>query len=72
VKASLLMHSFGPRIWSALLPMLGTEKVESLLGTIATRFVSYIIAHVLVDHKEDLDPLGDMACLPVNVMEIIG
>jgi len=71
VMASLVMQSFGPRIGPRLLPMLGTEKVESLLGTIASKVISYIIANVLVDHNENWDPLGDMACLPMNVMELI-
>jgi hypothetical protein len=71
VMASLLIQSFGPSIGSALLPMLGTEKVGSLLGTVASKIISYIIAHVLVDHNVDWDPIGDMACLPMNVMELI-
>lgn len=71
VMASLLIQSFGPSIGSALLPMLGTGKVESLLGTVASKIISYIIAHVLVDHNVDWDPIGDMACLPMNVMELI-
>ena len=71
VMAALLIQSFGPKIGSALLPMLGTGKVESLLGTVASKIISYIIAHVLVDHNVDWDPIGDMACLPMNVMELI-
>jgi len=75
VMASLLMKTFGESVGAALLPMMGTEKVESMMGTVASKVVSYIIAKILVDRQskdEDVwDPMQDMAAMPLNVSEII-
>jgi hypothetical protein len=67
-----ILHSFGPRIGGVMLPLLGVQKVESFLGQLVSRLLSWIIANVLVDVGEGgWDPIGDKACLPFNVSELI-
>jgi hypothetical protein len=69
---SVLLQSFGPRIGGALLPLLGVEKVESFVGQLASALLSWIIANVLVDGADAAwDPIGDKACFPFNVSELI-
>lgn len=67
-----ILQSFGPRVGGALLPILGVQKVESFLGQLVSRLLSWIIANVLVDVGDTgWDPIGDKACLPFNVSELI-
>jgi hypothetical protein len=70
--ASALLQSFGPRMGAAMLPMLGINQVDSILGQIVSKFVSWVVANVFVDHGEEWDPVGDVAALPFSVSEIIG
>lgn len=69
---SALLQSFGPHIGGAMLPLLGVQKVESFVGQLVSKLLSWIIANVLVDGADDAwDPIGDKACLPFNVSELI-
>lgn len=70
--ASVLLQSFGPRMGAAMLPMIGINQVDSMLGHAVSTFISWIVAHVVVDHGEEWDPIGDVAALPFSVSEIIG
>ena len=73
LMAALLMKTLGEKMGAALLPMMGTKKAESILGTVSSRVVHYIMAQILVDSKnsESWDPTQDQAAFPFNVSEII-
>lgn len=68
---SVLLTSFGPTVGAALLPLLGLNRVETLLGKLVSRFLSWVVAHVFVDFGQEWDPAGDMAAMPFNVGELI-
>ncbi|KAG7369763.1 hypothetical protein IV203_027509 [Nitzschia inconspicua] len=70
---SAILHSFGPQIGRAFLPLLGVQRVESFMGQLVSRLLSWIIANVMVDGADQgWDPIGDKACLPFNVSELVG
>jgi hypothetical protein len=69
--ASALLQSFGPRMGAAMLPVMGINQVDSLLGQVVSMFVSWVAANVVVDHGDEWDPVGDVAAMPFSVSEII-
>lgn len=69
---SALLQSFGPRVGGAMLPMLGINKVDSLMGLAVSKLVSWVVANVFVEYGDEWDPVGDLAAMPLNVSEIIG
>jgi hypothetical protein len=69
---STILQSFGPRVGGAMLPLFNVGKVDTWLGQLVSKVVSWVVANVLVDVSDQgWDPIGDMACLPLNVSELI-
>lgn len=70
IIGAMILRRFGPQFGAALLPMLGIEKVDSLLGRVAAGVASYFASHILADYNEAYDPTEESATFPFSVLEM--
>mmetsp|Transcript_11117 Transcript_11117/g.25852 ORF Transcript_11117/g.25852 Transcript_11117/m.25852 type:complete len:689 (+) Transcript_11117:234-2300(+) len=73
VMASLLMKALGESVGAAILPVMGMKSAESILETIASKIVSYVVAKILYNtsSESDWDPTKDLMALPLSMGEMI-
>jgi hypothetical protein len=69
---SLLIGYLGPRMGSAVLPMLGFSNIETTTARVAARVANWFASHFIINvaTAEDSDPTLDKGIIPISLYEL--